>query len=338
MPSFFSYAIWFFELFGTGKSFEKNPIIGNRLLNRMGLHVGRLVLAHAMANVRWTLLTALIPKDERRRFRKDGYLVIENFLPQDQFVALKQEWKSYNGELREMIQGNTLTLVGLMHPENARRHPVSAVVMENKRLLRILAYGASTLRRPIFFISCIKNGYADGSKDPQKDTHSDTFHPTMKAWLFVEEVSDANGPFNYVPGSNRLTWKRLKWEYKQSVEGKDLKNPYARRGSLRASEAELAELDLPKPKALKVPANTLVMANTHGFHCRGQALEKSSRMAFYMYSRTFPFSPFPGIASRLISQIEHILTKKYFEKVDRKAAANGKLSSFHPVPAKNLHN
>ena len=73
-------------------------------------------------------------------------------------------------------------------------------------------YCAARLKRPLYYVQSIKNGYVAGRSDPQKVLHSDTFHSSMKAWYFIDDVTEDRGPFTYVPGSHRLTWKRLKWE------------------------------------------------------------------------------------------------------------------------------
>ena len=44
------------------------------------------------------------------------------------------------------------------------------------------------------------SGAVDGLSDPQTDLHTDTFHPTVKAWLFLTDVAPETMPFVYVPG------------------------------------------------------------------------------------------------------------------------------------------
>src|ERR1700694_3362140 len=55
-----------------------------------------------------------------------------------------------------------------------------------------------------------------GPPDPQTALHADTFHPTVKAWLFLTDVAADAGPFTYVPGSHRLTPERLPLEMRSS--------------------------------------------------------------------------------------------------------------------------
>ena len=47
--------------------------------------------------------------------------------------------------------------------------------------------------------------------------HADTFHPTAKFWLFLDDVGIEDGPFAYVPGSHKLTPERLAWEHEQAL-------------------------------------------------------------------------------------------------------------------------
>jgi len=335
MKKIINFPLWFIQLFGTAKSFEQNPIIGSRLLNRAGLHVARVILAHTMTKFRWWLLAPLISREERQTYREQGYIAIPDFLPRDQFERLKTELKTYDGEIRQCVQGDTATLYGLLDRQAIDGHPECGAFIRNKRLTRLMMYGGAKLRKPAYFVNCIKNGYVEGHVDPQKTFHTDTFHPTMKAWLFIDDVTDDNGPFHYVPGSHRLSWPRLKWEYWKSVKGRDLPIPYEKRGSLRGSDDDLKSLSLDRSKALKVPGNTLVMANTHGFHRRGAA-PYSSRMAIYAYSRSNPFTPFPGFGNPLIAWAERYYTKKNWQNEDEKAKKNGTLASWHVVPSEKL--
>ena len=50
----------------------------------------------------------------------------------------------------------------------------------------------------------------------QRALHRDTFHSAIKLWLFLEDVTDADGPFEYVPGSHRMTRARYHWEHRKA--------------------------------------------------------------------------------------------------------------------------
>jgi hypothetical protein len=328
--------LWTVEIFTTAKSFESNPILGSHLLNRLGLHVFRLTLTHAMTGWRRLFVMWLVPCDERRKFREQGYIVIPNFLAAEEFQRVREEALDFSGELRRMVQGDTHTYQGLLDYETTRGMPACEAALSKSRLLNLMMYGGAAFKHSMFFVHCIKNGVRQAEADPQKQFHSDTFHPTMKAWLFLDDVDEHNGPFNYVPGSHRLTWRRLKWEYESSVSGRSLSDKYARRGSLRIGISELKKLGFSDPAVCKVPANTLVMADTTGFHRRGEAGQNSSRLAIYAYSRSNPFNPFPGVFPTWCSRIEQRLTQLHFRRADEVAAKKKVRASWHRVPNSSL--
>ena len=137
-------------------------------------------------------------------------------------------------------------------------------------------------------ISCIKI--------INKLAHADSFHPTMKAWLFLEDVTEKCGPFIYYPKSQRLTLERLKWEYHRSINYDKYCDGYSEKGSFRASEEELKQFNLPQPISFNVHANTLVIANNFGFHCRDPAEANSSRRSLWL-NASFSFIPCLFISS-----------------------------------------
>jgi len=284
----------FVQLFTGSKSFRDNPILGSWLLNRLGLHVVRVVIAAGITRFRFLCLSGFATPEQRKRFYRDGYLKIENFLPAEEFEKLKTELSNVNGDVRQCVQGDTLTQRILLDDDALSLLPSCRSLLIDKSFTRLMRFTASRNTSPIYYLQCIRSNAVDGAPDPQRNLHSDTFHSTMKAWLFLDDVSDDNGPFTYVPGSHRLTVKRLKWEYQQSLSGSRLRDSYGARGSLRISEAELPSLGLPEPVAFKVPANTLIIGDTHGFHRRGVATKVSSRMELWAFSRTNPFNPWPG--------------------------------------------
>jgi hypothetical protein len=333
MTRFLLWPIWILQLFGGAKSFVGNPLLGSATLNGWGLHTTRVRLAHAATQLRWWLLAPLAAAELRQRFRTQGYLVLENYLPPADFERLKVAIEACRAEVREMRQGDTLTLRVLLDDDALVALPPCRALLARKEFINLLRYCAATLRWPHFYVQCIKHG---ASHDPQKDLHADTFHPTMKAWLFLSDADVRNGPFTFVPGSQRPTAARLAWEREQSLCAGG-GNRYSAKGSLRIAEAELSRLGLPPAVALSVRANTLVIANTHGFHRRGDAPPGSSRLEIYASSRSNPFLPLPLPGSRLLSRVEHRIVAAYYRHLDRQAAARGTRSSWHIVPCEQLH-
>lgn len=89
---------WRMQLPGPGKSFEKNPIFGSRLLNRLGLHVERVVMAHGVTRLRGLFLASPLPRVQRRQYREQGFLLIRDFLSAGRLAALDAAVRAYRGE------------------------------------------------------------------------------------------------------------------------------------------------------------------------------------------------------------------------------------------------
>jgi hypothetical protein len=68
----------------------------------------------------------------------------------------------------------------------------------------------------------------------------------------------------------------------------------SQRGSLRIATEELPALGLPEPRRFAVPANTLVVIDTCGFHARGSADGPHVRAEIWAYARRTPFIPWTG--------------------------------------------
>ena len=286
--------LWLLAL-GTGaKSFADNPILGSETLNRRGLHVARLRLSHAIAWSRRRRLAGAVPPEWREQFDRDGFVEVRDFLPSDEFERLQKVLLTSEFETRQQQQGDALTRRVAIGPELLARVPELRRLLGSKPWWALLAYVASTRAEPLYYLQTILTGHADGGPDPQLDLHSDTFHPSLKAWLFLTDVTDDQGPLTYVPGSHRLTPERLAWEQARSVTI-GASDRLSQRGSLRIRREELPALNLPPPKRFAVPANTLVVIDTCGFHARGSSDRPHMRAEIWAYARRTPFVPWTGL-------------------------------------------
>jgi len=325
----------FVQLFTQAKSFKSNPFIGSLFLNRCGLHVIRIVLAQSIMRLRFEMLGLGIDKELKRAYFKDGYMVVENALSEALFQQIKNQVKTVDAQVRECKQGDPLTHRILVDENTQQQLPAVSGMLASKRYLSLHKFASGKNSRPVSYIQTIKNHFVDGPADPQKNLHSDTFHPTMKSWYFLDKCDSDNGPFTYLPGSQRLTLARLKWEYKKSITIAQQGDNYSSNGSFRATPEDLEAMGLGEPIGLSVPANTLVIANTHGFHRRGDAAKRSMRTEIWSISRSNPFNPFPGIDIPALARLQNRALTWYREYCDTKAAKRGVESSWHVVDARN---
>ncbi|HEY3909198.1 MAG TPA: phytanoyl-CoA dioxygenase family protein [Stellaceae bacterium] len=286
---------WVAQLLTGAKSFERNLVLGSRRLNHWGLHSARVALAYRLAVARRRRLARLISAADREAFDRDGYVVRRNFLPPDEFAALVAQLKAYRGPLRDIVEGDTIMRKIALDGRALARLPALGAVLRSADWRGLIRYAGARDAEPVVWVQSILRHARPGPRDPQTLLHADTFHPTVKAWLFLTDVAEDAGPFTYVPGSHRVSAQRLAWERRMSLDARHSPNAEIRQGSPRIEEAALAGLGLPPPRAFAVPANTLVVADTFGFHARGPSTGPSLRVEIWAYGRRSPFLPWSAL-------------------------------------------
>jgi len=285
-----------FLFFSGYKSFCDNAALGNARLNRLGLHVFRAWLADRMARLRRLLLARSVPANVRKEYEKNGFVIREGFLSVAAFEGVRREVFESDWPIHEMQQGSARTRkVFLDLATLANSHPNLFQLLSNKDLLAQIRYVAGTGGEPLFSIQHVICE-AGQQTDPQMMLHQDTFHSTAKAWLYLENVPEDGCPFSYVPGSHIRSRQRLRWEYVQSQRARLHPVLYHARGSFRASLEDIKGLGLQDPVRFAVPANTLIIGDTSGFHARSPTFEKTvHRIEIYASLRRNPFLPWTGL-------------------------------------------
>ncbi len=300
--------IWVLQLATGAKSFIDNPLIGSRKLNARGLHCARVRLADAMSQWRRRRLAGQVRPEWREAFDRDGFVAITDVVPPEEFAALRDAILSYVGPAREMRQGDAITRRMAVDPAMLKAVPGLRHLLQRDDITALFHYVASFRVTPLHYIQTIVSKVGGNEPDPQETLHADSFHSSLKAWLFFNPVSEGGGPFTYVPGSHLFTPKRLAWERERSLADHRAIDRLSARGSPRIDEDSLATLGLPRPRAIVVPANTLVVADTVGFHKRGAPQQPGERVELWSYARRNPFLPWlggdpsslPGIAERRV--------------------------------------
>ncbi len=287
--------LWALELATGAKSFRDNPILGSRRLNEMGLHLQRIRLAERMGDWRRSRLEHLLPEARRAEYATQGFLRYDSLLSEPELAQLREEVETTRFDAYDMRQGNAVTRFIPLSPEVLRPLPVLRRLVRGQTFQNSLRYLASSDADPLVYLHVVMTDPAKGQADPQTLFHSDTFHATAKCWFFLYDVPMEEGPFTYVPGSHRLTEGRLEWERQQSLEAATAANRLHARGSFRISGEDLSHHGFERPVAFDVPGNTLVVADTHGFHARGRSTRASVRVGIYGSLRRNPFSPIAGL-------------------------------------------
>lgn len=292
------------------KSFE-DRWIAHAGLNARGLHRRRMTAADFCARMR-SAQCRIAPDRYTQAFADQGFVVVPDFLPPDAFAAVAAEAQAslaasvahtpipenqrrgFGARSKapwgfDRFDGGTLNRFVTINPD---RSPALAGFTREPRLAALARsrLGAAIPARNIRLYLTV-NGDEARTPDDQKVLHRDTFFSNIKFWYFIDPVTADDGPFVYVPGSHRLTPARLAWEEMRAIRASAARKVgiIGTEGAFRIGAEELAGLGLPAPLPVTVPANSLVMADTLGFHRRGDALPATRRLALYGTVRPWPF-------------------------------------------------
>lgn len=286
---------WMAGLAGTDKSFSRNHLLGNAVLNRWGLHRERVRIAAALARQRRRRLVRLLDPADVALLERDGLLLKADFLPAETFARLRQEIFGRPHPGWERRQGETATRMIALDAAARERLPVALGFAEDAGVQHLIGYAGGRAGAPVFFVQTVIAEPGRGAADPQTALHADTFHPTAKLWLFLDDVDVDDGPLIYAPGSHRLTTERLDWEYRQSLSASIDRRSHHADGSFRTTPEAIRSLGHEAPSPVTVKANTLVIADTFGFHGRSRSRRPTARTAIHAYLRRNPFAPWNGL-------------------------------------------
>ncbi len=78
-----------------------------------------------------------------------------------------------------------------------------------------------------------------------------------------------------------------------SMTARNAANRLTGRGSFRVTPEELVALGYDVPRPFDVPANSLIVADTGGFHARGPSVRPGVRVEIWAYGRRNPFISLP---------------------------------------------
>lgn len=294
----FALPVYALMLLSGQKDFTSNPLMGSVRLNRWGLHVGRKRLAHTTCQLRRWFMRHRLSAELVSKYHADGFIVIPNFLTDFDVAQVKHDLCSLAQTAIEMKQTPALTRRFNLDELTCRGYPALQKLITNQNLLDLLHYVAGYRGAPIVAVQCIHTDGPGQQHDPQTEWHADTFHSTGKAWLFLHDVGLQDGPFAYVPGSHNPTPQRLLWESTQSQHAAQHPNRLHSKGSFRASEADLQTMGFGEPVVGAVKANTLVVADTSGFHRRTPSPTSTVRVEIYLSLRRNPY--FAGLYPSLL--------------------------------------
>ena len=268
--------------------FSSEKIIKDKELTKKGLHIFRTLFAEKVAEGRRLFLGA-DKSPYYNDYINDGVIVIEDFIPKDLWEIEK---KIAHTNVKNYKQGYHLNL-------SQNKEFQSLIVMTTAIPMEYHTLGTEFLVH-----------VDDDRQFVPEFLHSDTFQPTVKIWLYLEDVNLEKGPLSYVYSSHKKTFYILEWLYRLSNiavddnhkdfekyifrDDTDVENwsfsPCLFAGADEDGiNAELEKLNLKPIKRLVGKENTLVMIDSSGFHGRGRAKAGVTRFSFRGGIRENPF-------------------------------------------------
>lgn len=273
---------------------SNKKVLNSLILNLLGFQPFRYVLGKTLYWLKLKITKNYNLEDNiSTEVIKLGYAKKNNFLSQEEFLKIKKEYNQAINEVKKEAnikkQSDINHYTKLKIDENTKdKYPAIHNLKDNLVLKNI--FKGCELKSDIH-ISCMLEKievFDNTIHDENRDFHYDTFHNTFKAWLFLNNVSEKQGPFHIIPESHKFSIKRFFSEYWFSILY-SLK--IINEGSFRVDKKKKIKLSKESIKA-EVLENTLVVANTHGLHCRGDAENGAIREAIHFWTREHPYKIF----------------------------------------------
>ncbi len=220
--------------------------------------------------------------------RENGYHVVPDFLDQD-------TCRSYRDEIDRVAR----EYPRFVHHESDERifgiERGSALLRRFGEDERLLSVAEGVLEEPATnaFMLGARLDYSPGNKGSGEGWHRDSCFRQFKAIVYLTDVEEGNGPFQYIQDSEKLrVWLsdvfRARLGYAQN----------------RFTEDEAGRLLEGQPERLHTflgKAGTLLLANVSGIH-RGQPIQRGTRYSLFNY-----YFPTHRVNERLLRHFEPFL-------------------------------
>jgi hypothetical protein len=277
-------------------------------LNVAGLQAVRTLLAHYLHRRR-TRNGAMSPL--AATLAEEGIVIIPEFLPLPLFDAVRAEFRGalehastlplektatshvfvrYEDASRRMgrfeegtIDHNYVTIM----PDDSNCPLIQEHLLRNERMLSLIreVSGLTKVASPraeLGRMSLSDRAKPDAS-DPQTELHEDIFCHDWRAWFTVNAWTEENAAFKYAHCTHHLSPSRVALEYWNSVSNtRD-------GGSWRVGPRAKRWLRI-DPRSTCCPPNSLVIANTGGYHARGDFQQGHIRESIQMIFRFNPWT------------------------------------------------
>lgn len=213
--------------------------------------------------------------------REEGLTVVKGYWPRDKALHMRDQLEHYlaGGKSRDFEEGAYLRFWDdRAYDEGVRRIYHVERLVEKLREFRydpfVFRIAAECLGAPVFS-GVLVYQHSTQSNSNTRYYHVDAFSKQFKAFLYLDDVDEGNGPFTYLRGSHHRQWIRLK----KQLLGNGESSPT----SFYANELKAM---LKHEVKVAGPAGTLIVADVRGLH-RGlpQVSRPRAVLMNYMYKR-----------------------------------------------------
>ena len=133
-----------------------------------------------------------------------------NFLSKEEFLKIKQEYYQAIDEIKNKIKKGSNDDRRIKIYENSKeKYPSLYKLRDNVEIKKIFT---NCELKDNIQINCVIERieiFDNTIYDFNRDFHYDTFYNTFKTWLFLDDVTEKNGPFHIIPESHKFSIKRL---------------------------------------------------------------------------------------------------------------------------------
>ncbi len=264
---------------------------GGLAVNLLGYQVARTLVKRTATALRPRGTVSRESQKYLKSLDQDGIVSIPNFFSEADFSSLRSEFEKLYPHFNVYPIKNSRSCYKKFNGTENAQSPVIRKLFHENKLIYELAQAVS--RRAIhatpevayFEWLCAEEEIGKPHQFDHEDMlHYDVPYSTVKVFFYLNDVDEKNGAFTYLPGSNRLSLARLKYDYKLSVD--HFKNRVGRvaEGHYEPSESELREMGIHE-KPMTGKKNTLIIANNLGFHKRQPFYNSQPRQIVYLNFR-----------------------------------------------------
>ena len=284
---------------------SKNHVLPSPFANRVGLPVIRTWISDILIKLR-RLKNCKAKTDYEKQLLNDGIVVIPNFLPLNEFSKLKDEYNQIlsNSKNKQITKKGSVKIeIHSLNSEESLDYPSMLNFSKNKKLIRLISVGEGikpvkqikkfNLEKSIF-------GSPENDNDQNVKFHSDIHFDSHKILYYISDVTDNDAPFIYCKKSHKNNFWRLWYEFRRGQLDNSHKDNYRIENHLDKKFFKNYFKRIMKNKyKVTSPGNTLIVANVHGFHKRGEALKDKIRSIIRIPYRYNPLGKSESIPSEL---------------------------------------